>query len=130
MGTLSFYRLSEKQLPLKSKTCIMNKIAAILVICLSLAYVTEAGFRCSLGQWACDASCATTLRSHGVCHPDGECECQAEVDINNISRCNFGEKACDDFCKLGNHVGGKCNTEENGSKDCECYDNGPRRNDN
>ena len=38
--------------------------------------------------------------------------CQAEVDINNISRCNFGEKACDDFCKLGDHVGGKCNTEE------------------
>ena len=28
------------------------------MICLSLIYVTEAGIRCSLGQWACDASCA------------------------------------------------------------------------
>merc|ERR1712045_107598 len=105
---LSFYRLSEKQLPLKSKTCIMNKIAAILVICLSLAYVTEAGFRCSLGQWACDASCATTLRSHGVCHPDGECECQTEVAISNISRCNFGEAHCNWWCQQAGQVSGKC----------------------
>ena len=37
--------------------------------------------------------------------------CQAEVDISNISRCNFGENACADFCKLGGHDGGKCLTE-------------------
>ena len=35
----------------------MNKFT-IFVICLSFIYVTEAGIRCSLGQWACDASCA------------------------------------------------------------------------
>ena len=35
----------------------MNKFS-IFIICLSLIYVTEAGIRCSLGQWACDASCA------------------------------------------------------------------------
>ena len=50
----------------------MNKFA-ILIICLSLAYVSEAGFRCSLGLWACNASCVGTLRSHGVCDDDGEC---------------------------------------------------------
>ena len=35
----------------------MNKFT-IFVIFLSFIYVTEAGIRCSLGQWACDASCA------------------------------------------------------------------------
>ena len=43
------------------------------MICLSLAYVSEAGVRCSLGQGACDASCAASLRSHGEC-VNGECE--------------------------------------------------------
>jgi len=89
----------------------MNKFS-IFIICLSLIYVTEAGIRCSLGQWACDASCAGTLRSHGICDDDGECICQAPVSITNLSRCNLGEDACNVFCTATGHVNGTCEEEE------------------
>jgi len=65
---------------------------------------------------------AGTLRSHGVCDDDGECTCQAEVAITNLSRCNLGEDACNLSCTTTGHASGKCEEEENGSLDCQCID--------
>lgn len=51
-------------------------LASILVVC------TEAGFRCSIGEWACKASCVVTLQDSGNCRDDGECICNEEdLDI-------------------------------------------------
>merc|ERR1711934_232610 len=44
----------------------------------------EAGFRCSIGELACTASCYTTLQDSGYCTEDGECICSEKpIDIED-----------------------------------------------
>jgi len=39
---------------------------------------TEAGFRCSIAEWVCKASCVVQLKDSGYCRDDGECICNEE----------------------------------------------------
>ena len=50
----------------------MNKFA-ILLICLSFVCVSEAGFRCFFGDWACDAGCKVLGQSTGTCDDEDKC---------------------------------------------------------
>ena len=42
---------------------------------VSMATVARAGFRCTLGNWACTASCVTLGQTSGICDGEGECQC-------------------------------------------------------
>ena len=51
----------------------MNQIS-ILIVCLSLAYVAEAGIRCSIGgDTACSLGCKVIGQSGGTCDDDNKC---------------------------------------------------------
>ena len=51
----------------------MNQFS-ILIVCLSLAYVAEAGIRCSIGgDTACSLGCKVLGQSGGTCDDDNKC---------------------------------------------------------
>ena len=50
----------------------MRKFAVIFVT-LSLAYVSEAGFRCFFGDSACSLGCNILGQSDGTCDNDNKC---------------------------------------------------------
>lgn len=57
----------------------------MLLLLSSVLLITgaEAGFRCSIGEIACTASCYTTLQDSGYCNEDGECICsERPIDID------------------------------------------------
>merc|ERR1712226_1702885 len=58
----------------------MSKFTLIL-ICLSLAYVSEAGFRCFWGDWACSSGCKVLGQRTGTCDDNGKCWC-SEQSLN------------------------------------------------
>ena len=43
----------------------MRMLASLLFLAAALVSHTEAGFRCSIGEWACKASCVVTLQDSG-----------------------------------------------------------------
>merc|ERR1711915_603945 len=68
---------------------------------------------CTLGQWACSASCVTLGQTSGICDADGECICsERSISLSNLrallpSRCSISEK---------------CVVDEDGANDCQCSD--------
>ena len=51
----------------------MNKFS-IIIVCLSLAYIAEAGIRCSIGgDTACSLGCKVLGQSGGTCDDDNKC---------------------------------------------------------
>ena len=50
------------------------KVLLLAIIGLSVIAVSEAGFRCFFGDWACSAGCKALGRSTGTC--DGQDNCQ------------------------------------------------------
>ena len=46
---------------------------AIIILALSFAYVSEAGFRCFFGDAACSAGCKILGQKTGTCDDDDKC---------------------------------------------------------
>ena len=53
----------------------MSPSISLLVILATLTTTSMAGFRCTLGQWACSASCVTLGQTSGICDQEGDCIC-------------------------------------------------------
>merc|ERR1719412_713675 len=85
----------------------MNKFA-ILLICLSFVCVSEAGFRCFFGDWACDA--------------EDKCWCSEQsINLSDFrellpSRCTLGTAFCQTTCHAIGRRDGQCEYGEG----CEC----------
>merc|ERR1711974_567573 len=102
--------------------CSMLRTVLMLTVCTSLV---RAGFRCTLGQWACSASCVALGQTSGICDGEGDCICsERSISLSNLrdllpSRCNLGEAFCEGTCNAIGRSGGKC-VEEDGVQDCQC----------
>merc|ERR1712244_23947 len=69
------------------KSRVSDTTMAMSLLLLSSVFLliagAEAGFRCSIGELACTASCYTTLQDSGYCDEDGECICsERPIDID------------------------------------------------
>ena len=53
----------------------MSPSISLLVILATLTSTSMAGFRCTLGNWACSASCVTLGQTSGICDQEGDCIC-------------------------------------------------------
>merc|ERR1719433_367506 len=64
------------------------------------------GFRCTLGQWACSASCVTLGQTSGICDAGGKCvvdedganDCQCSDTF--LSASQFALCAAESTCRL------------------------------
>merc|ERR1712096_85330 len=106
-----------------SKTIIiMTKLTMLLTLMLLLVCV-KSGFRCSLGEFACSASCKVLGQSEGTCKDDGECFCSEHpVNIADFkallpSRCQIGASFCASTCHSIGRRDGACNQD---NTDCTC----------
>ena len=61
----------------------MTRLTPVLVLLVSTSLV-RAGFRCTLGNWACSASCVTLGQTSGICDGDGNCIC-SEQSIRSVT---------------------------------------------
>merc|ERR1712154_564729 len=82
------------------------KMLSVLMLVVVESSLVMGGFRCTLGEWACSASCVTLGQTSGICDSEREC--------------NLGEKFCEGTCQATGRVGGKCTVDEDGAKDCQC----------
>jgi len=103
------------------------KMLPVLLLVLHCSLVMG-GFRCTLGQWACSASCVTLGQTSGICDAEGECICsERTISLSNLrallpSRCSISEKFCEGTCHATGRAGGKCVVDEDGANDCQCSD--------
>eukprot|EP00090_Calanus_glacialis_P035398 TRINITY_DN60439_c0_g1_i1.p1 TRINITY_DN60439_c0_g1~~TRINITY_DN60439_c0_g1_i1.p1 ORF type:complete len:159 (+),score=40.12 TRINITY_DN60439_c0_g1_i1:91-567(+) len=102
-----------------------NCVSLLVVLCtLGLA---QAGFRCSLGELACSASCVTLGQTSGICDAEGDCICsEKSISLNNFrnllpSRCNLGLPFCEATCNALGRESGTC--AATGATDCQCSEN-------
>merc|ERR1719225_2170331 len=106
----------------------MKPIFITLLVALSVISGIEAGFRCTLGNWACKASCVVLGQTSGICDGEGECKCSERSislpDLRKLlpSRCNLGEEFCEGTCNAIGRTGGKCRENDDGALDCQCDD--------
>ena len=64
----------------------MSRISLSLLVTLTtMVAVTRAGFRCTLGDWACSASCVTLGQTSGICDSENDCIC-SEKSIRYLVR--------------------------------------------
>ena len=54
-----------------------------LVVVLVTSSLVRAGFRCSIGNFACSVSCVTLGQTSGICDGEGECIC-SERSIRSV----------------------------------------------
>ena len=91
-----FSPLSRKSSPVSSdnpqslvdtRTANMNSsLLSCFLLMVSMATVARAGFRCTLGNWACTASCVTLGQTSGICDGEGECQCsEKSIRYVNVS---------------------------------------------
>jgi len=103
----------------------MSPSISLLVILATLTSTSMAGFRCTLGNWACSASCVTLGQTSGICDQEGDCICsEKSISLSNLknllpSRCDLGESFCEATCNSIGRTGGKCVEDNN---NCECDD--------
>merc|ERR1712215_302020 len=102
------------------------QISALVLVCLlSLA---RAGFRCSIGNFACTASCVVLGQTSGICDGEGDCNCsERSISLKSFkkllpSRCNLGNSFCEVTCNSIGRVNGTCGTTDAGGSDCQCSD--------
>ena len=60
-----------------------NTMTSTLLLLLVTTSLVSAGFRCSLGNFACSASCVTLGQTSGICDNEGECQC-SERSIRSV----------------------------------------------
>eukprot|EP00092_Neocalanus_flemingeri_P021585 GFUD01023413.1.p1 GENE.GFUD01023413.1~~GFUD01023413.1.p1 ORF type:complete len:146 (+),score=13.75 GFUD01023413.1:84-521(+) len=100
----------------------MSKPNTLLTLLMLLVCV-KAGFRCSLGESVCSASCKVLGQSGGTCHQDGECFCsELPLDLDSLkallpSRCQIGASFCASTCNSIGRRDGACNDD---NTDCTC----------
>ena len=46
-----------------------------IALVLGACGLAQAGFRCTLGEFACSASCVTLGQTSGICDDEGDCIC-------------------------------------------------------
>merc|ERR1712018_288531 len=103
------------------------KTVLSLAVLSSVLVLSQAGFRCTLGDFACSASCVTLGQTSGICDNEGDCICsERSISLSNLrnllpSRCNLGESFCEGTCNAIGRTGGKC-VEKDGGQDCQCDD--------
>merc|ERR1711872_1196058 len=84
----------------------------------SITITTMGGFRCSLGEWACTASCVTLGQTSGICDSEGDCNCsEKSISLKNFkkllpSRCNLGQSFCEVTCNSIGRKTGTCGTTD------------------
>ena len=61
-----------------------NTMRTNLLVLLVTTSLVRAGFRCSLGNFACTASCVTLGQTSGICDGDGNCIC-SEQSIRSVT---------------------------------------------
>ena len=89
---------------------------------------SKAGFRCTLGEWACSASCVTIGQSSGICDLERNCICSERLinmkDLRALlpSRCDLGAKFCEATCNSIGRRNGTCGVNDDGLDDCKCSD--------
>merc|ERR1712223_1954484 len=98
------------------KTTMKATLALLLVLCgIGLS---EAGFRCFFGDWACSSGCKVLGQSSGTCDDDGKCWCSeraisfAEFREMLPSRCTLGESFCQGTCHAIERRDGSCEYSE------------------
>merc|ERR1712112_50207 len=99
-----------------------------LLLILGIAAPAMAGFRCTLGEWACTSSCVVLGQTSGICDEGGECNCsEKSISLDNLkallpSRCNLGEGFCSTTCNSIGRKNGTCVTlnKNTGEVDCQC----------
>eukprot|EP00088_Acartia_fossae_P035505 TRINITY_DN36602_c0_g1_i1.p1 TRINITY_DN36602_c0_g1~~TRINITY_DN36602_c0_g1_i1.p1 ORF type:complete len:159 (-),score=21.33 TRINITY_DN36602_c0_g1_i1:98-574(-) len=98
--------------------------ATALVLLLAVLPRSEAGFRCTFGDWMCTAGCVMLGQTSGICDEDWNCHCSERSitlrDFNALlpSRCNLGEEFCKGTCQAIGREGGVCDRYG-----CTCSDN-------
>merc|ERR1712024_380665 len=104
------------------KTTMKATLALLLVLCgIGLS---EAGFRCTFGDWACKAGCKVLGQSSGTCDDQNKCWCSeraisfAEFREMLPSRCTLGLP----FCKATCHAIGRRDGPCEYGNGCECTD--------
>merc|ERR1711899_12574 len=86
-----------------------GSLTPVFALLVSTSLVS-AGFRCTLGNWACSASCVTLGQTSGICDSEGDCLCsEKSISLKNLkallpSRCNLGSGFCEVTC---NSIGRK-----------------------
>merc|ERR1712029_883538 len=109
------------------KTTMKATLALLLVLCgIGLS---EAGFRCFFGDWACSSGCKVLGQSSGTCDDDGKCWCSERA----ISFAEFremltpsefalcaAESTCTVHCQGQGKAYGRCNGWQ-----CECLSTPP-----
>merc|ERR1712062_903319 len=103
----------------------ISRLSLTVLVLLVSTSLVSAGFRCTLGEWACSASCVTLGQTSGICDSESDCICsEKSISLSNLrkllpSRCNLGEGFCSATCNTIGRSGGKCLEDAN---DCECSD--------
>ena len=62
-----------------------SKTMTTLLMVVAITSLVRAGFRCSIGNFACSASCVTLGQTSGICDDEGECIC-SEKSIRSVTR--------------------------------------------
>jgi len=103
----------------------MKTVLSLAVISCMLV-MAQAGFRCSLGELACSASCVTLGQTSGICDAEGDCICsEKSISLDNLrsllpSRCHLGLPFCVATCNALGRMTGTC--AKDGATNCECSD--------
>ena len=103
----------------------LSTMTTTLLLLLVTNLVT-AGFRCSLGNFACTASCVTLGQTSGICDDEGSCVCsEKSISLSDLqalipSRCDLGESFCEKTCNSIGRTGGSCVMDSQGELECRC----------
>merc|ERR1719384_2780583 len=103
-----------------------SKLSPVILLVLATSSLVSGGFRCTLGEWACSASCVTLGQTSGICDSENDCICsEKSISLSNLknllpSRCNLGEGFCTATCNAIGRSGGVCvEGESNCRLDCQ-----------
>ena len=72
----------------------MNTMMLTMTVLMASLAVTQAGFRCTLGNWACTASCVTLGQTSGVCDGEGEADLSLVFDALRNKVRKYNHKIC------------------------------------
>jgi len=101
----------------------MRVLCGITLLLVAVIQSSNAGFRCTFGDWACSAGCVLLGQTSGICDEDWNCHCSERSiqlrDLNALlpSRCNLGESVCKGTCQAVGRKSGVCD-----QYGCHCSD--------
>merc|ERR1719436_526178 len=101
----------------------MKSVSSICILLLAAVHVSNAGFRCTFGDWACTAGCVMLGQTSGICDQENTCWCsERSIGLSDLrallpSRCDLGAGFCEATCHSLGRSGGSCDRFG-----CECSD--------